>query len=93
MTLTARLVNSCCGEWEVYVATGTPVPRDWPEHLFTRTSPIPTVAERTSALAGLGYEVAEGQRWEWDELDDDDTGPVRLVASVTVRLSSSEASR
>ncbi|MET9886045.1 DUF6303 family protein [Streptomyces sp. NPDC006430] len=93
MTHTARLVNSCCGEWEVYVPTSNPVPREWPEHLFARTSPIPTVAERTAALTGLGYEIVPGQRWEWDELEDDDTGPVRLVASVTVRLIGSEESR
>ncbi|MFE2552228.1 DUF6303 family protein [Streptomyces sp. NPDC059355] len=93
MTHTARLVNSCLGEWEVYVAIDAPSPREWPEHLFARTVPVPTVAERSAALAGLGYEVVSGQRWRWDELDDDDTGPVRLVASVTVHRIASGAAR
>ncbi|MFF1338137.1 DUF6303 family protein [Streptomyces sp. NPDC058290] len=91
MTHTARLVNSCFGEWEIYVATASPSPRDWPEHLFARTSPVPTLAERTTALAVLGYQVEDGQRWEWNELDDD-TGPVRLFASIKVRQIASEAS-
>ncbi|KJY33323.1 hypothetical protein VR46_33685 [Streptomyces sp. NRRL S-444] len=76
----------------MYVATASPSPRDWPEHPFARTSPVPTLAERTAALAVLGYQVEDGQRWEWNELDDDDTGPVRLVASIKVRQIASEAS-
>ncbi|MER5481875.1 DUF6303 family protein [Streptomyces sp. NPDC002812] len=86
MTPSARIANGYHGTWEVYVVTDSPAPKDWPCHDFARTSPIPTLAERTAALAVLGYEVADGAQWEWHELPSDDTDPVRFLGDVDVRL-------
>ncbi|MFF1779619.1 DUF6303 family protein [Streptomyces virginiae] len=85
MTHSARLAKSCFAGWEIYIVTDSPLPGDWPEHSFDRVSPVPTLAERTSALAVLGYEVVDGAKWEWHELDDGDTGPVRFLGVLDVR--------
>ncbi|MGY4392128.1 DUF6303 family protein [Streptomyces sp. TE12347] len=84
MTHSARLANSYFGEWETYVVTADPAD-DWPTHSFGRTSPIPTLAERTVALAGLGYEAADGAAWEWMEMDNDYTDAVEFRGSFDVR--------
>ncbi|WP_404958938.1 DUF6303 family protein [Streptomyces sp. 147326] len=85
MTQSARLANSYFGEWEIYIVTADPAD-DWPTHCFGRTSPIPTLAERTAALTGLGYEAADGAAWEWMELPNGDMDTVELLASFDVRL-------
>lgn len=85
MTHSARVANGYYGTWEVYVVTDSPSPKDWPDHDFARTSPAPTLAERATALALLGYEIVDGAQWEWCELDGEDTDPVRLLGSVNVR--------
>ncbi|MFD9160607.1 DUF6303 family protein [Streptomyces sp. NPDC059558] len=85
MIHSARVANSYRGEWEVYVVTDSPSPREWPEHSFARTAPAPTLAERTAALTTLGYEVVDGATWEWHELDDDVTDPVRFLGMIDVR--------
>ncbi|MFD0380142.1 DUF6303 family protein [Streptomyces sp. NPDC127112] len=84
MTYSARLTNSCFREWEIYVVTGGPA-GEWPACDFRRSRPIPTLAERTAALADLGYEAADGAGWEWMEIDNGDTGAVLLIASLDVR--------
>ncbi|MFK4118459.1 DUF6303 family protein [Streptomyces longwoodensis] len=83
MTHGARLSNSFLGEWELYVVTDL-MSQEWPEHSFNRTGPVPTVQERADALAQLGYVLADGAEWTWQELR---TGPmdrVELLASVDV---------
>jgi hypothetical protein len=84
-TLTAQMSNT--GDaWRLYVVLyGVP---DWPTFRWERSGPVPTVAERRRALAGLGYEVAPGAVWSWTEDSrdpDDDSTPVLLIAAVTVR--------
>ncbi|KOY56331.1 DUF6303 family protein [Streptomyces sp. XY332] len=83
MTHSARLANSHFGEWEIYVVTDGPT-LGWPACDFRRTQPIPTLAERTAALADLGYEAAAGAVWEWMEMDNGDTGDVALLAAFDV---------
>ncbi|MGW5332404.1 DUF6303 family protein [Streptomyces bauhiniae] len=84
MTHSARLTNSFAGEWELYVVTdGTSL--DWPEHSFARTMPVPTLQERTDALALLGYSVAGGATWEWQEMPSGAMDRVELLAAVDVQ--------
>lgn len=98
MTHSARLAIGYHGTWEVYVVTDSRSPEDWPGHDFGRSSPVPTLGERTAALAVLGYEVVEEAQWEWNEFaaeeaqwewyefpTGDDTGPVYFLGSLDVR--------
>ncbi|GHA64655.1 hypothetical protein GCM10010330_16920 [Streptomyces tendae] len=84
MTYGARLSNSFHGEWELYVVTDR-MSLDWPEHSFGRTGPVPTVQERVDALAQLGYVLADGAVWEWQECSTGVMDRVELLASVDVR--------
>ncbi|WP_406738061.1 DUF6303 family protein [Streptomyces sp. NBC_00853] len=85
MTHSARLAKSCLAGWEIYIVTDSPSPGDWPEHSFDHVSSVPTLGERTAALTLLGYEVVDGAKWEWHELNDGDTGPVRFLGVLDVR--------
>ncbi|MFC8698613.1 DUF6303 family protein [Streptomyces parvus] len=82
---TAQL-SSRDGRWTLYVVLlGVPVSQ-WPEHDFG-TEVVPTPAERSRALTDLGFVLTDGAEWEWEEYperSDDDTSPVRLLASVRV---------
>ncbi|MFI1223939.1 MULTISPECIES: DUF6303 family protein [unclassified Streptomyces] len=75
------------GRWTLYVALmGVPVSQ-WPEHDFG-TGVVPTPAERSRALTGLGFVFTDEAAWVWEEYPerpDDDTSPVLLLASVRVR--------
>lgn len=54
--------------WELYlVVYNTTDP--WPEHKWpvSRRHQVPTPAERTEALARLGYAPAPGATWGWQE--------------------------
>ncbi|WP_395571985.1 DUF6303 family protein [Streptomyces sp. BK79] len=84
MTYGARLSNSFDGEWELYVVTDR-LSLDWPEHSFGRTGPVPTVQERVDALAQLGYVLADGAVWEWQECSTGVMDRVELLASVDVQ--------
>ncbi|MFF3018361.1 DUF6303 family protein [Streptomyces sp. NPDC057939] len=84
MTHSARVANGYDGDWEIYVVTESPSPKDWPDLGFARTSPVPTRTERTAALAALGYRVADGAKWEWHELDTEDGDPARFLGSIDV---------
>ncbi|RSS21771.1 DUF6303 family protein [Streptomyces sp. WAC08452] len=84
MTYGARLSNSFQGEWELYVVTDR-MSLDWPEHSFGRTGPVPTVQERVDALAQLGYVLADGAVWEWQECSTGVMDRVELLASVDVQ--------
>ncbi|MFF8843803.1 DUF6303 family protein [Streptomyces sp. NPDC015127] len=85
MTHSARLSNSYEGEWELYVVTDSLNSRDWPDHDFGRSVPVPTLLERVEALASLGYLIADGALWEWQELPSGHAERVRLLAAVDVR--------
>ncbi|ARF63655.1 hypothetical protein B1H20_21450 [Streptomyces violaceoruber] len=75
------------GRWTLYVALmGVPVSQ-WPEHHFG-AGVVPTPSERSRALTGLGFVFTDGATWAWEEYPeqpDDDTSPVRLLASIRVR--------
>jgi hypothetical protein len=84
MTYGARLSNTFHGEWELYVVTDR-MSLDWPEHSFGRTGPVPTLQERADALAQLGYVLADGAVWEWQECSTGVMDRVELLASVDVQ--------
>ncbi|WP_405629301.1 DUF6303 family protein [Streptomyces sp. NBC_01174] len=83
------------GRWCLYVVLmGVPVSQ-WPEHYFGRAVQVPTVDERSRALTALGFVFMDGAEWEWTEYSetpDDDTSPVRLLASIKVRSPDGDAS-
>ncbi|KQX36541.1 hypothetical protein ASD97_20950 [Streptomyces sp. Root63] len=74
------------GGWTLYVVLmGVPVSQ-WPEHDFGPGN-VPTPTERSRALADLGFAFMGGAEWAWEEYPerpDDDSSPVRLLASVQV---------
>lgn len=84
---TAQLSNRG-GWWRLYVVLmGVPASR-WPEHDFGPTPDVPSVSERSRVLTGLGFVFRDGAEWEWTEYretPDDDSSPVRLLASLSVR--------
>ncbi|MBC9726207.1 DUF6303 family protein [Streptomyces sp. TRM68367] len=84
MTQYARMTNTFLGLWEVYVPLPDTPSGRWPAHDFDRTDPIPTPQERGRALAALGYEIADGGEWQWQE-STCRGDVVRLTASVPVR--------
>jgi len=84
-TLTAQMASDG-GPWRLYVVLYGE--SEWPTFRWERTGPVPTVAERRAALAGLGYEVAPDAEWAWTEDSrdpGDDSTPVLLIAAVDVR--------
>ncbi|MEU0808671.1 DUF6303 family protein [Streptomyces sp. NPDC005970] len=76
--------------WRLYVCLMGET--HWPEHVF-RGAKVPTMAQRSKALAALGYVVAlpqddEEAFWDWCETraaHDCPDSPVTLIASVQVR--------
>ncbi|MEV2262514.1 DUF6303 family protein [Streptomyces anulatus] len=84
MTYGARLSNSFYGVWELYVVTGG-ISVDWPEHSFGQTGPVPTLQERTDALARLGFVLVDDAGWQWQEHPTGVTDHVHLLASANVR--------
>ncbi|WP_334664874.1 DUF6303 family protein [Streptomyces cyaneofuscatus] len=84
MTYGARLSNSFQGEWELYVITDR-ISLEWPEHSFGRSGPVPTVQERVDVLARLGFVLADGAGWEWQECPTGVMDRVELLASVDVQ--------
>lgn len=83
---TAQISTHHSGGWRLYVALmGVPVSQ-WPEHDFGPAAVVPTLAERSRALTGLGFAGAEGARWEWEEYSEtpDDASAVGLLASIRV---------
>ncbi len=75
------------GRWCLYVVLmGVPVSQ-WPEHHFGPTAMVPTLVERSRALAALGFVFTDGAEWQWVEYSEthgDDASPVRLLASIRV---------
>jgi hypothetical protein len=56
---------------------------DWPEYPWPDTAAVPTPAQRSAALAELGYRPAPGAEWEWTEGAPEAT-PTRQVTAVTL---------
>lgn len=74
--------------WHLYIALFASLSGRWPECKWEQSAPVPTVAERATVLAKLGYEIVPGTEWEWCESSDDPDDPtsaVHLIAAVTVR--------
>ncbi|MGW0642612.1 DUF6303 family protein [Streptomyces badius] len=74
------------GGWTLYVALMAVPVSQWPEHRFG-TRVVPTLRERSRVLTALGFVFTDGAEWAWEEYPerpDDDTSPVRLLASVQV---------
>lgn len=90
--LRARLGLRCCGTtapqrttgpcWQLYVAVAGPV-RDWPVHTWPTSAEVPSIENRETALASLGFVLVDGTEWEWAE----DTGPEYHPHPVRVSLS------
>jgi hypothetical protein len=60
----------------------------WPTTEFTgRDTTVPTVAERTAALAELGYRPADPESvgWKWIEAQEDPDQPAQFIAHTPVR--------
>ncbi|MGW0312079.1 DUF6303 family protein [Streptomyces flavidovirens] len=83
--IVAQLSRTCCGtwkgvpespngaHWKIYVAL-LATHQEWPTYRWQgarRRHAIPTLTERETTLAGLGYRVAADAEWRWVE----DTGP------------------
>ncbi|MCX5110671.1 DUF6303 family protein [Streptomyces sp. NBC_00378] len=87
MEHTAQISNRG-GRWRLYVVLLGGLVSQWPEHDFGPVVTVPTVAERSRALAALGFVFIDGAEWEWTEDNEthgDDTSPVLLLASIRVR--------
>ncbi|MBM9620581.1 hypothetical protein JE024_17890 [Streptomyces zhihengii] len=73
------------GQWRLYVVIFGA--SEWPTYDFDGPG-VPTVQERSRALAALGYVFTDGPGWEWTEdvtPDDDPAAPVVLIAFTSVR--------
>ncbi|WP_354641088.1 DUF6303 family protein [Kitasatospora camelliae] len=70
------------GNWRLFVALPGRV-ADWPTEEFAGTA-IPSVSARAAALGRLGYRLAAGAFWGWDE-DSDTAGGVILLAGAEVQ--------
>ncbi|MFE2599968.1 DUF6303 family protein [Streptomyces sp. NPDC059396] len=85
--LTAQMSRTRDGAyWAVYVVLSSE-PKHWPEVLIPADKDIPSVAERATALAHLGFAPFRTYPfWDWVEIADprDTTSPVRLIATLAV---------
>lgn len=56
--------------WELYLVVYNTT-EQWPHHKWpvARRHQVPTLAERTRALASLGYSPAADAEWQWQETD------------------------
>ncbi|WP_330239470.1 DUF6303 family protein [Streptomyces sp. NBC_00525] len=87
-TFTAQMsIAQDTGRWRLYVAVYGGLVSEWPEFVFDGAA-VPSVQDRSRALAVLGYTFTGDPVWDWIEdhvPGDDPAGPVRLIASVRVR--------
>ncbi|MFE7383502.1 DUF6303 family protein [Streptomyces zhihengii] len=81
-TFTAQMAASPeTGRWRLYIVVFGAT--DWPTYTFDGPG-VPTVEQRSRALAALGYASTDGPGWDWTE----DVTPVDdpvLIAATTVR--------
>ncbi|MFE7120133.1 DUF6303 family protein [Streptomyces sp. NPDC057654] len=74
------------GQWCLYVIVPSVPASQWPEREWDTGAPVPTLAQRRQALAGLGFELVCGEEWQWFEQDaDDPSAPVRFIAMADVQ--------
>ncbi|MFJ2717464.1 DUF6303 family protein [Streptomyces sp. NPDC087437] len=61
-------VSTSKARWELYLVVYNSS-EPWPTYTWpvSRRHQVPTIAERTEALAQLGYAPAPGSEWEWTE--------------------------
>ncbi|MFE7236132.1 DUF6303 family protein [Streptomyces sp. NPDC057596] len=61
-------VSTSKAHWELYLVVYNSA-EPWPAHAWpiSRRHKVPTIAERTEALAKLGYAPAPDSEWEWTE--------------------------
>ncbi|WP_079125417.1 DUF6303 family protein [Streptomyces lushanensis] len=85
--LTAQMSRTRDGaHWAVYVVLSSE-PGHWPEVLIPADNGIPSVADRASALAHLGFVPFRTYPfWDWAETTNprDTASPVRLIATLAV---------
>ncbi|MEU3143890.1 DUF6303 family protein [Streptomyces sp. NPDC006999] len=82
-TLRAQMSLRANQVWRLYVCAG-----QWPTHTFGKALPVPTLTERSAALAALGFEPVPGAEWSWAEDAENwrDAGSaVLLITAITVR--------
>ncbi|MET9107014.1 DUF6303 family protein [Streptomyces zhihengii] len=81
-TFTAQMAASPeTGRWRLYVVIFGAT--EWPTYDFDGPA-VPTVQERSRALAALGYVFTDGPGWDWTEDVTPDYDPV-LIAAAKVR--------
>lgn len=68
LTPDKRVGNTSRAHWELYLVVYNTTDA-WPAHAWpvSRRHQIPTTAERTQALANLGYAPVPGTEWLWQE--------------------------
>lgn len=84
IVMRAQLRRVCCdsspkklhgstnkAHWELYLVVYNTTDQ-WPAHKWpaSRRHQVPTIDERTSALAALGYAPAPDAEWRWQETTD-----------------------
>ncbi|MER7664860.1 DUF6303 family protein [Streptomyces sp. NPDC096193] len=87
-TFTAQMSRrAATGGWRLYVAR-LDGQSHWPEQDLGRWAAVPTVQQRSRAVAALGYVLTDDTDWEWTEdsaILGDPSSAVVLIASATVR--------
>lgn len=70
---TSRTNRANRARWELYIVVYNTTD-SWPAHQWpvARRYQLPTITERTEALARLGYAPAPDAEWEWQETETPD---------------------
>lgn len=85
---TSLKANRALAHWELYLVVYNSTDA-WPDYKWpaSRRHQVPTLAERTQALAGLGYAPAPGAEWEWQETESPAHGhPVEISFLGSIRI-------
>lgn len=70
--------------WKIFVADpGIRLVAEWPEVEFSGAA-IPTTFQREAAVTHMGYRIADGSEWAWQERQSGSDDPVELFGSVVV---------
>jgi len=85
---TSLKANRALAHWELYLVVYNTT-EEWPAHKWpaARRHQVPTPAERTQALAELGYAPAPGAEWQWQETESTDHGhamEVSFLGSISI---------
>ncbi|MFD7920520.1 DUF6303 family protein [Streptomyces sp. NPDC059740] len=88
-TYTANVYDNGIGGWRLYVTSMTA--GTWPSHTWSSHPAVPTLAERLTVLAALGFAPApgpDGAEWRWSEYCEEidaPSSPAVLTASLAVQ--------